>query len=138
MANLLTPVDIELFSRFRIPPDLVRRAGIFRVTDAKARTFGFQYWDSSNLAGLVFPYFDPNNGYRLTARLRRDQPDVDETGREKAKYTLPRGDNCHLYFPPGATDLLADPSVPVVVVEAEKSALALLAWARRTGWKLLP
>ena len=138
MPNSLTAADLELFATLRIPSDLVLGARIFRVSDAQARTFGFEFSSCSNLAGLVFPYFDPDKGYRVTARIRRDQPDIDETGREKAKYIIPWGDNGHLYFPPGVKELLGDPSVPTAFVEAEKSALAILAWAKRTGWKLFP
>jgi hypothetical protein len=112
--------------------------GIFRAGDAEARAFGFKFSPRSNLAGLVFPYHDPITGNRVTARLRRDKPDIDEDGNPRAKYISPCGDNHHLYFPPDVGDLLANSSVPVALVEAEKSALALLAWARRTGQILMP
>src|SRR5690348_14709284 len=138
MSSPLTSADDALFARFKIPSELISMAGIFRVSDVEARTFGFQYWDSSNLAGLVFPYFDPITGSRVTARLRRDLPDVDEKGRPKAKYLSPRGDTRHLYFPLGVGGVLADAKVPIAFVEAQKSALALLAWAGRTGSNLLP
>ena len=39
---------------------------------------------------------------------------------------------------PGCADLVKDTAVPVVLVEAEKSALALTAWSERTGQKILP
>lgn len=48
------------------------------------------------------------------------------------------GDRKHLYFPPGAGDLLSDIRAPIVLVEAEKSALALTDWCRRTNRKMLP
>jgi hypothetical protein len=68
-------------------------------------------------------------------RIRRDHPDI-EYGKEKKKYVAPYGDRKHLYFPP-RPELFADASTPIVLVEAEKSALALTAWAERTERKLL-
>jgi Domain of unknown function (DUF3854) len=133
----LTTDDLKLFGRFKIPQDLLSAAEIFRVSDPEARSFGFQFWPGSDLAGIVYPYFDPITRNRVTSRLRRDKPDLDEKGRED-KYIFPRGDNCHIYFPPGVGEFLGDSKVPVAFVEAEKSALALLAWASRTGQLILP
>src|ERR1035437_7053598 len=76
-------------------------------------------------------------GHRVTALLRRDHPDLDTEGNPHAKYLPPWGDNRHLYFPPGAAALLADPTIPVVFVEAVKSDLALTALASRSGRSLL-
>jgi putative DNA primase/helicase len=121
--------DLMMFGRFRIPAELLARAGVQRVTDSEAReNFGIR--GDGNMDGIVFPYFDPFTRIRLTARLRRDTPEIVD-GKPKRKYVCPYGDRRILYFPPGAADLLADPSVPIVLVEAEKSALALTAWAER-------
>lgn len=138
MTNSLTVNDLELFRRLKISSDIVSRAQIFRVNDAEARNYGIQFRMGADLAGIVFPYFDPITGNRVTARLRRDKPDIDEKAREKNKYILAHGDNGHLYFPPGVGELLADSSVSVAFVEAEKSALALTAWAARLGQKVVP
>jgi hypothetical protein len=54
------------------------------------------------------------------------------------KYILAYCDGRHLYFPPGAAALLEQSDMPIVLVEAEKSTLALTAWATRTGTHLLP
>ena len=50
----------------------------------------------------------------------------------------PYGDRRHFYIVPGDHYLGQDLTVPVVIVEAEKSALALRAWADRTGRQVLP
>jgi hypothetical protein len=52
--------------------------------------------------------------------LRRDTSPKPEN-----KYICPYGDNRHLYFPPGAASLLADPTVPVVFVEVRALLLGL-------------
>jgi hypothetical protein len=135
-ASKLTAVDIEALSRLGIPADLIARAGVERVTDYEAREkYGITgYGDRS---GLVFPNFDPADGRRRTARLRRDSPEI-EDGKPKNKYISAYGDRRHLYFVPECDTLLRDATVPIVLVEAEKSVLALTAWAERTSRKILP
>ncbi len=91
---------------------------------------------SRDMSGIVFPYFDPVTSQRVTARLRRDNPEI-EDGKAKNKYISAYADRRHLYFVPGSGDLLRDTAVPIVLVEAEKSALALTAWAERAGRKQL-
>lgn len=132
----LSAADIEAFERLRIPADLIGRARVERVTDQEAREkYGINGY--GDRAGIVFPYFDPAKGHRRTARLRRDNPEI-EDGKPKNKYISAYGDRRHLYFVPGCGNLLGDTAVPIVLVEAEKSALALTAWAERTGRKILP
>jgi len=128
-----------MFEQLRIPPELVELAGIERVSNHDAReTYGIK--GGGDMAGIVFPYFDPesmtNGRRRHYARIRRDHPEM-EDGKAKKKYVAPYGDPKHFYFPP-CPELFADLSVPIVLVEAEKSALALLAWSERVGRKLLP
>jgi hypothetical protein len=132
----LTDSDLLMFSRLRIGDDLLRQAHVERVTDRDARDrFGlFGYGDRG---GIAFHYDNPHTGRRWTTRLRRDNPEI-EGGKAKNKYVSAFGDRRHLYFVPGCADLLNDPSVPIVLIEAEKSALALTAWAARTGTRILP
>jgi hypothetical protein len=135
-ASKLTTADIEAFSRLRIPADLLARADVERVTNHEAREkYGVTGY--GDRAGIAFPYFDPVDGRRRTARLRRDNPEL-EDGKPKNKYICPYGDGRHLYFVPGCGMLLRDIAVPIVLVEAEKSALALTAWVERTGRQILP
>jgi uncharacterized protein (DUF927 family) len=88
------------------------------------------------MSGIVFPYFNVATGARVTARVRRDNPEI-EDGKEKNKYMSAYGDHKHLFFPPGANDRLRESDSPIMLVEAEKSALALTAWAGRTAQNLL-
>ena len=133
--DTLTPADLEMFRRLRIDPELLARAGIERVTDQEARQrFGLN--GTGDNAGIVFPYVDAA-GVRRTCRLRRDHPDM-EDGKPVKKYLLPYGDRRHAYIVPGDHPLGQDAAIPVVLVEAEKSALALRAFAERTGRQLLP
>src|SRR5262249_44081678 len=118
-----------------IPAELLDEALVQRVTDHEARQ-DFGITGSGDMSGVIFPYADPISGRRVTARLRRDNPEM-EAGKLKNKYVSPYGDRRHLYFPPNSAELLADPSVPIILVEAEKSALAMAAWAQRTGRRLL-
>jgi hypothetical protein len=131
----LSAADLELHARLRIPSDLLHRGGVYRVTDADARTdLGISR--PGDLAGVVYPYRDPETHARVTCRLRRDHPEI-EAGRPVAKYLSPYGDRRHLYFAPGADARLADTSTLVVIVEAEKSALAITAAAERADRPVL-
>jgi hypothetical protein len=135
-ASKFTAADIETFSRLGIHTDLIERAGVERVTDHEAREkYGFNGY--GDLAGIAFPYFAPLDGQRRTARLRRDNPEI-EDAKPKNKYISAYGDRRRLYFVPGCASLLRDITAPIVLVEAEKSALALTAWAERTSRKILP
>ena len=132
----LRPADLETFARFGIDDALLEAAGVHRVTHEQARDeIGIRY-RSEHLEGIVFPYVDPTSGELRTARLRRDHPEVEADGSPIAKYVEPP-DRHHLFFPPGAQALLADPAVPVAIVEAEKSALTLTAAAGRLGRRVL-
>ena len=135
--NSLTPVDLGILRRLGIPPELLTRARVQRVTDQEAREYGIAGSVTGDMSGMLFPYFDPATGRRVTARLRRDRPEV-ENGKAKNKYISAYADRRHLYFVTGCVDLLRDDGVPIVLVEAEKSALALTAWAERSGWKIVP
>jgi len=123
--------------RLGITPDLLAEAGVHSVSDQQAREEGFRLSSARDLAGIVFPYPDPLTGLKLTSRLRRDHPDVDAAGKPEKKYVSAFGDARHLYIPPGAGPLLGDTLVPVVIVEAEKSALALCSLSSRADRKLL-
>ena len=129
--------DLQMFARIGVPPDLLEEAHIERVSDRDARErFGIQGPVSKNMAGIVFPYYSHVTGQRVTARVRRDNPEI-EDGKPKSKYMSAYGDGRHLYFPPDALSKLQNPSTPIVLVEAEKSVLALTAWGRRTTTDVL-
>ena len=125
-----------MFRRLGIDPELLERASVKRVTDAEARQ-EYGITGPGEMDGIVFPYFSPMDGVRRTCRVRRDHPEM-ESGKTKRKYVVAYGDRRHLYFVPGCAELMSNPSVPIVLVEAEKSALALTAWAESIQHKLLP
>jgi hypothetical protein len=134
----LTERDVAMFAKIGVPLDLLEAAHIGRVSDKDARErFGIQGPASRNMAGIVFPYYSNVSGNRVTARVRRDSPEA-EDGKSKNKYISAYADKRHLYFPPGASEKLQDPTMPIVLVEAEKSNLALTAWVTRNGENILP
>lgn len=62
--------------------------------------------------------------------MRRDKPEVVD-GKQKNKYLSPAAGPRCLYRPPGAAEKLRDKNTIIVPVEAEKSVLAMTAWAER-------
>ncbi len=129
--------DLAAFAKHRIPASLLAEAGVCRVTVSEARDqYGIK--GDGDLSGVIFPYPHPKTGLRVTARVRRDHPEMDADGKAQRKYVLAWGDGRPLYFPPDAKQKLADSGTPICLVEAEKSVLALTAWATRTGTNILP
>jgi AAA domain-containing protein/uncharacterized protein DUF3854 len=122
----------ELSERFDIPPELVAAAGVRHLNDVEVpELLGVHGWAGQDLSGIVFPYRDPRDRRVLGHRVRLDAPLADNP-----KYLSEQGCRA-LFFAPLGDAGLNDTSVPVVIVEAEKSALALKALADRHGLELL-
>ena len=131
---LLRPEHGATLARFRIPPEMLEAAGVRSVTDAEARErLGLHGHQGTDLGGILFPYLSPLTGVRVGGRIRLDNPLPDDGG----KYISELGCR-HFFFPPHVGNFLRDLKVPVVIVEAEKSALALRALADRVGRPMLP
>jgi hypothetical protein len=120
--------------RFRIPADLLERAGVRSVSDFEVRElFGINgHYRGHDLAGILFPYLSPLDGRRTGGRVRLDCP-LSGSG----KYLSEPGCR-HIFFPPDSKLALSDTDVPVILVEAEKSAMALRSLADRTQRPMLP
>ncbi len=131
----LTKGDDAMFARFGIDADLLLEAGVRRVTDDQARELLLSR-HPGDLAGIIYPYYNPQSSQSISCRVRRDHPEI-ENGKPRDKYLSAFGDRRHLYFAPGVAGRLADTSVQVVVVEAEKSVLAITAAAARAGRPML-
>jgi hypothetical protein len=130
LRDSLTQRDLEdLAARSWITAELAELAGLWRVDDAGGRELVGSKRREDH-AGIVFPYTLPGEGRPCSHRLRRDNPPVDEQGKEKDKYLGAPGQGNRLYFPPGlTTEELQDPSIPLVLCEGEKKCLAL--WRSR-------
>ncbi|MGA3317135.1 MAG: hypothetical protein ABSC64_11945 [Candidatus Korobacteraceae bacterium] len=139
MNTSLRTVHLEMFAHLGIGPELLEQAGVISVTDEQARTeYGITGAFGQDMSGIMFPYFDPlADKKRVTCRLRRDNPEI-ENAKPKKKYLAPYGDHRHLYFVRGCVDYVKDAAVPILLVEAEKSVLALTAWSARTSQRILP
>jgi hypothetical protein len=139
MSQALTLSDLEMFRRLLIPEAILERARVVRVDPKQAGAeFGIDLHGDSG--GVAFPYFPAPNGTtlgRVTVRVRHDNPRNDENGKLR-KYESPYGDNRHLYFAPCKPEWIKDPGTPLIFVEAEKSALAILAWSERHDRRLIP
>ena len=134
--NTLPRRDLETFERFGIDAALLEAAGVRRVSHQEAANdIGIRY-RSDHLEGLAFPV--PRSRLRRapdlpsasgSSRTRRGRPPI-------AKYLAPP-ERHRLFFAPDVKTLLPDVTVTAVIVEAEKSVLALTAAATRQGRKLL-
>ena len=137
--SFLLPADYEMFLALRITRDIVDRARIFRVTrDEAAATLGINL-DSD---GICYPYFlpplngnDPNRPVAYT--VRQDRPPVDARGKQQRKYVHTPG-NQYPYLAAVPQEWCEDRSVPVLVMEAQKSAAAALRWCEDHNRRMIP
>jgi hypothetical protein len=98
----LTQSDLSRFERLGIEAALLAAERVRRVSEQEARKY-FRITGSPTIAlsGFLIPYLHPVTGYRATARLRRDNPEIVD-GKEQNKYISAWGDTRHRYFPPGS------------------------------------
>ena len=129
---MLRPEHAEHLALFRIPPEMLEAAGVRSVSDPDTRELlGVHGRRGEDLSGIFIPYRHPLDGQRTGARVRLDHP-IDRT-----KYLMEAACR-HLFFPSiFPPEWFTDVSIPAVFVEAEKSALALWAWAQRSGLKMI-
>jgi hypothetical protein len=126
----LTAADLQLHVRLGIDADLLDQMQVRRVDDQTARDLLGLNGRRGDLGGVLYPYILPGSTRPVTHRVRRDHPEF-EGGKPKSKYLTGYGDRRHLYFATTDPTLLTDASVPAVLVEAEKSALAVTSAVRR-------
>jgi hypothetical protein len=137
LSSPLNCTDLQGFYRVAISEEMVNRAKIVRVNSQEAlEDFGINL---DGDGGILFRYFprgsttDPH----FYARIRRDNPPLDASGKRFRKYVCPFGEQRHLYIPPFKRELLSDPKSIVIFVEAEKSALAITEWSERNSVPLI-
>ena len=125
----------EWYAEFRIPQDIIDTAKVRHITnDVARRGLGLRAPQAWDLSGINFPYFDPATSTVTYNRVRREQHGKKNDIDYGPKYL----GNCAedavriLYCYPGAVPRLKDEHTSIVLVEAEKSVLALEAFARRT------
>ncbi|HXP87806.1 MAG TPA: DUF3854 domain-containing protein [Bryobacteraceae bacterium] len=125
----LTETDYVTLEASWINRELADQAMLRRVDDPEGREVVGQK-GNRNCAGLLIPYYWPGEPSPFAYRVRRDNPEVEQGKDGKVrlvrKYLAAPGDRNRLYIPPGVTpEQLCDKSIPIVLVEGEKKALAL-------------
>ena len=134
----LAQSDYQALEECFITPDQAHQAQIRRVSSAEAKQIVGRN-SSGDYSGLVFPYTWPGDTDPREYRLRRDHPDLEQrdgTLKVKNKYLSPPGRGNMLYFPPGLPpEWLEDPTIPIIIVEGEKKALAVWRACQEIGRK---
>jgi len=124
----LTKADYKALEARWITPELADLARIRRVDDQEGAAV-LSRNGHGNYSGQLLQYFLPGAPYPHEYRVRLDHPDMVD-GKPK-KYLAPPGGGNRLYFPPGIDPKwLADPLIPIVIVEGEFKTLALWRLAR--------
>jgi len=119
--------------RSGIAPEVIAAAGIRSVDHAEAHDRGFRNGGLS-VGGLLFPFPDLATGAWNT-RFALLKPDLCSNG---AKYLAPYAERLRLHFAPGTSpDDLRDATIPILIIEGIKKALAVESWRRRDGRRAL-
>jgi hypothetical protein len=112
-----------------ITREIVEAALLRRVDEYEGREVVGQK-GKRDCAGILYSYYWPGDVSPVAYRVRRDRPDMvvgkDGVVKQDRKYLGAPGGANRLYIPPGVTlEQLADSTIPIVIVEGEKKALAL-------------
>jgi len=126
---VLTEDDYAQLGASWITRDLADAAFLRRVASHEGREIVGQK-GNRDCAGILIPYYWPGDVSTFNYRIRRDNPDwtagKDGKLKQHAKYLGPPNGSNRLFIPPGVTsEQLADPRIPIALVEGEKKALAL-------------
>lgn len=121
--------DYAALAKSWITRELAEEAMLRRVDTYEGREVVGQK-GNRDCSGVLIPYYWPGEASAHTYRLRRDKPEMrqgtDGKTKPAAKYLAPPGGGNRLYVPPGVTlEQLQDVTIPIVIVEGEKKALAL-------------
>jgi len=116
-----------------ITPEWVEKSGVYHVDHvAGAELLGRNPdRNAQKCDGIAIPYFPPGSTRPCLFRLRRDFPDYkvlpDGSRKEEGKYLGASGwGTASAYFPPETSpEWLSDSSIPAIIVEGEKKAIAL-------------
>jgi len=123
--------DFASLERCFIPREVAVAACLRRVSDSEARELFGVNGRGGSYSGTVFPFPDPITGRNVTYRLRRDSPDLEQSGErvvERRKYISAAGAGNRVYFPPGQIGPWLDQiKMPILIVQGEKKTLAM--WA---------
>ncbi len=125
----LTENDYTTLAASWITPEIAAQTMLRRVDARRGREILGQK-GNRDCGGILIPYYLPGETSPHTYRLRLDHPEMrqgkDGKAKPVGKYLAPRGDRNRLYVPPGVTlEQLYDITIPIVIVEGEKKALAL-------------
>ncbi len=129
----ILPQHLALLARFSISKKLLAAADVQSFDDTATRNaLGTNANQNADLSGIGFHYRSPETNISWGWRVRLDTV----IAGDNIKYLMDYG-NRHLFFPPGSQKLLKDGESSVVIVEAEKSALALVEFFERQKKKTL-
>jgi P4 family phage/plasmid primase-like protien len=137
--------DLDHLSRSGIDAAAAMRAYLRRVDSATGADIVCRN-GPGDFSGIAIPYMCPRTNRVRDYRLRRDRPEMEWSHGElkpRGKYLSPPGRGNMLYFVPGTEVCwLQDRTLPVLILEGEKKAIATsaLAWreagdaADRPSW----
>jgi DNA polymerase-1 len=102
--------------------DVAEEIGAYSVSSVDDLPEEFSSWGPRAVPGIVFPYPSASNGL-VVPQLRPDVP-IERPGEKPLKYVFPAGTTGVLCVHPRMRARVADPAIPLVIVEGTKQYLA--------------
>jgi putative DNA primase/helicase len=120
----LLPQHLADLDRSGLSAEQVAACGFRSATDPKriADLLGWRRPAAALGPCLAIPFPGPDGRPSGYWRFKPDRPRTSKKDGKPVRYESPLKRPSRAYFPPGARAALADPSVPLVVVEGEKKA----------------
>jgi len=112
----LHPEHLKDLQRSGLSDEIITKANIHSVPPDDIQKILGKYYADRVDSLLAFPYSNGFCRYKLF-------PSIKDKDGHKIKYFQPPGSGVHLYCPPGIKEEIADPSVPLSLVEGEKKSL---------------
>ena len=112
----LHPEHLKDLQRSGLSDEIITKANIHSVPPDDIQKILGKYYADRVDSLLAFPYSNGFCRYKLF-------PSIKDKDGHKIKYFQPPGSGVHLYCPPGIEEEIADPSIPLSLVEGEKKSL---------------
>lgn len=116
--NYLYPEHLSDLKRSGLTDKTIQEAGIYSVPPIEIDRILPPFLSRKVTSLLSFPY--PSDSF---VRYKLFPPAKGKDG--SVRYYQPKNSGVHLYFPPGAEEILSDPSIPLTITEGEKKTLRL-------------
>ena len=125
--TILEPHHLAELRKSGLTDETIRSAQLYSegsLNDLKKKLRWEKSYPKKMGSALVFPFFSRTGEKQDYCRIKPTNPRLDKKTRKPVEYESPIGQPNLVYFPPGITTAIDDPSSQIIFVDDEKKALA--------------